>query len=69
MIYIAKSKKSLVQIGDISQDEKISESLLRRIVADLEKAGILQSVRGRSGGVKLAREVQKISVYDILEAA
>jgi DNA-binding IscR family transcriptional regulator len=38
MIYIAISDKDLVNISDISKDEAISESMLRRIISDLEKS-------------------------------
>lgn len=66
--YIA-DRKGLIHIHDISKDEDISEALLRRIIADLEKAGIIETIKGRNGWVKLARELHTISVYDILEAA
>jgi DNA-binding IscR family transcriptional regulator len=45
MIYIATSDKELVHISDISKDEEISESMLRRIISDLEKSGILITVK------------------------
>ncbi len=68
VLYIA-SQKELVKIKDISEKEWMSESLLRRIIAELEKAHIVQSTRGRNGGITLAREINKITVYDVLEAS
>jgi Rrf2 family nitric oxide-sensitive transcriptional repressor len=65
--YIA-DKQELVHIKDISIDQDISEALLRRIIANLEKAHILQTTKGRNGGVALAKKPYQISVYDILEA-
>jgi len=65
--YIA-DKKELVHIKDISLDQDISEALLRRIVADLEKAHIIETIKGRNGGVRLAKAPYQVSVYDILEA-
>ncbi len=67
VIFIAKKWK-LIKVSDISEAEKISESLLRRIIADLEKGEILHTIKGRNGWVKLARETKKISIYDILDA-
>ncbi len=67
MIYIAKSD-SLVKISDISESENIPESLLRRIVADLERKKILKTTKWRNGWVTLWKEINKISVYDILNA-
>ncbi|MFK7780169.1 MAG: Rrf2 family transcriptional regulator [Candidatus Gracilibacteria bacterium] len=67
VIFIAK-KSEIIKVSDISREEKISESLLRRIIADLEKKEILHTIKGRNGGVELGREVKKISIYDILDA-
>lgn len=69
VIYVAKKKWELVKIHDIAQAEKISEPLLRRIIANLEKVEVLKTIRGRWGGVLLARATTHISLYDILEAA
>jgi len=56
----------LVKITDISHSADISEGMVRRIVADLEKSGILTTVKWRNGGVKLWKKIHEISVYDIL---
>lgn len=69
VIFIAWHQESLVKIRDISESEHMSESLLRRIIADLEKADILVTIRGRNGGISLSRDISKISVYDVLEAS
>jgi|TARA_Y100001960_G_scaffold208410_1_gene217663 DNA-binding IscR family transcriptional regulator len=45
MIYIATSSKELVHVSDISEDECISESLLRRIIADLDRHELLETVK------------------------
>jgi Rrf2 family protein len=67
VIYSAEQKKS-VTIKEISTQEQMSESLLRRIIAELEKAHIIKTMRGRNGGISLAKETNKITVYEILEA-
>lgn len=61
-------KQELVHIKDIADGQDISEALLRRIIADLEKASIVETLKGRNGGVQLAKKPHQISVYDILEA-
>ena len=69
MIYIAVNQKDgLVHISEISEKEKISLSLLRRIISDLEKAWLLETIKGRYGGIKLAKLPDRISTYDILDA-
>lgn len=66
VLYIAKSREELVKIKDISEYEKISEALLRRIIAELERYNVLKTIKWRNWGVSLWRELKEISVYDIL---
>ena len=68
VIYIAENKSELIRIVDLSKDLNISESLLRRIISDLDKSWILMTVKGRMWGVKLGLELKDISVYDILNS-
>jgi DNA-binding IscR family transcriptional regulator len=48
VIYIAQSKSELVRVSDIAKHEDISESLLRRLISDLEKNNILSTTKGRN---------------------
>lgn len=68
MIYIAESNDELVKIWDISEKEKISLWMLRRIISDLEKFQLIETKQGRNGWITLKKEIQKISTYDILSA-
>ncbi len=68
VIYISNNSDKLIRIKDISSSQNISESLLRRIIASLEKASILETMRWRDWWVKLARELKDISLYDVLLA-
>ena len=65
ILYIAKSN-SLLKIADISHSQAISEGMLRRIIADLERSGIVITTKWRYGWVKLGKPLSAISVYDIL---
>ncbi|MCH2189256.1 Rrf2 family transcriptional regulator [Candidatus Gracilibacteria bacterium] len=66
--YIADHAPEIIQIRDISAGQGISESHLRLIIADLNNAGILRTIRGRNGGVQLAQSPSTLSVFDILQA-
>lgn len=66
--YIADRPLELVHIKDISISEEISESMLRRIIADMERGWILRTVKGRNGWVQLAKAPAQITVYAILES-
>lgn len=66
VIYIAEKSPELLKIQDISEKLNISESLLRRIVADLNKSKIIETIKWRNWWIKIWKELSKISIYDIL---
>lgn len=66
--YLAGKKWTLVTIGEISKELALSETFLRRIVNDFEKANLLKTVKWRNGGVILERELKSISLYDIFSS-
>ena len=69
IIYLLKNNTSLVKISEISTNQKLSESLLRRVVADMERNSIIETIKWRNWWVKLALPIEKISVYDVLNAS
>lgn len=56
------------RIGDIAQRRAAPSAFLAKIVRSLVRAGLLQSFRGRRGGVALARPASRISVLQVIEA-
>lgn len=68
VVYIAERDPELLKISDLSDDLDISESLLRRIISDLDKSGIVMTLKGRMWWVKLWMDLASISVYDILNS-
>jgi len=66
VLYIAENNDQLFKIIDLSTDLDISESLLRRIISDLDRWWVLLTVKGRTGWVKLWKKLKDISVFDIL---
>jgi|GEM_PF-3298762 DNA-binding IscR family transcriptional regulator len=45
IIYLLKNNTSLVKISEISTNQKLSESLLRRVVADMERNSIIETIK------------------------
>lgn len=68
LIHIAQSWEKLLQVANIAKETSISESLLRRIIADLEKAHIVTTHKGRGWWVILWKKVHQISLFDVLGA-
>ncbi|MBQ1907959.1 MAG: RrF2 family transcriptional regulator [Firmicutes bacterium] len=58
--------RSYVSLKDISERQDISRKYLEGIMNSLCKAGLLESSKGKSGGYRLTRPAEKISVGEIL---
>ena len=57
-----------VTLADISQRQKISLSYLEQLFAKLRQSELVDSVRGPGGGNCLAKDLNKVSVADIILA-
>jgi len=68
MMYLAMSTDKLVTIQEVSDRFAISKNHLVKISHELTKVGLIESVRGRNGGVRLALAPEKISVEMVLRA-
>jgi Rrf2 family protein len=57
-----------VQVKDIAERRLMPAPFVRRVVARLAANGILSTVRGSGGGVRLARPADAISLLDVVRA-
>ncbi|MGI9375596.1 Rrf2 family transcriptional regulator [Altericroceibacterium spongiae] len=62
LLYLGRQPDRLCSISEIAQAYVISQNHLMKIVNDLVNAGYLESVRGRNGGIRLARSAEEINV-------
>ncbi|MDF2567847.1 MAG: transcriptional regulator, BadM/Rrf2 family [Oscillospiraceae bacterium] len=60
--------KGLVPLKEISKRQNISGKYLEQIIMNLNKAGLVRSVRGSQGGYSLKESPENIIVGDILRA-
>ncbi len=68
MIYMAsKPDGTAFTILEISSENNIPDQFLRKIIALLSSSGIINSQRGRGGGVKLNRPAKEITPLEIIE--
>ncbi|HUJ69458.1 MAG TPA: Rrf2 family transcriptional regulator [Syntrophorhabdales bacterium] len=56
------------QVKDISSRQAISPRYIEQIFQRLKRAGIIESIRGPSGGYYLAKKVDQITVGDVVRA-
>lgn len=62
MIYLATHEDKLASIRQIANCYGISQNHLMKIVQDLGQAGFVETVRGRNGGLRLARPAPHITL-------
>jgi Rrf2 family transcriptional regulator, nitric oxide-sensitive transcriptional repressor len=66
LMHLAAKPDRLASISEIARTYRISHNHLTKVVHDLRKQGFLASVRGRTGGVRLARPASEISVGEVV---
>ena len=64
LMYCALNDPNLSQVSSISRSFGISEAFLFKLIKPLVKNNILATVRGRNGGIRLARPANEITVYE-----
>ncbi len=57
-----------VQAGDIHRRQGIDEHFVSQILLMLRRAGLIESLRGRQGGHRLAKAASLITMLEIVEA-
>lgn len=68
MVYLgAKYAHGSIHLNEVAENEKISEKYLEQIVPYLRSAGLVDSQRGNTGGYRLSKSPDKISLKDIIE--
>ena len=63
-----QSDQELVTLGDIAKRQDISLAYLEQLFVKLRRKGLVDSVRGPSGGYRLAKSMHEIRVIDVLSA-
>ena len=66
LIYAALKPDGLVNISDVAGAYRISRSHLSKVVHQLGIAGFLETVRGKGGGLRLARPPAAIRIGDVV---
>ncbi len=67
IMYISEFRGKLVTAANIQKKLNLPNPFLRKILQMLQKAGILNSVKGNKGGFTLAKSPDEISLIDLME--
>jgi len=69
LIYLSSTdKEGLCTVGEIAEALEVSLNHLTKVVQQLGKAGFIVTLRGKYGGIRLARSEQEISLGSVVRA-
>jgi len=66
LMYLAVKPDKLATIAEIARSYEISENHLMKVVHQLGVAGYVETVRGRGGGLRLAKRADAIGLADVV---
>lgn len=66
LIYLAVQSDRLPTIAEIAERHAISKNHLMKVVSHLAVGGYIETVRGRSGGLRLGKAADRIRVGDVV---
>jgi Rrf2 family nitric oxide-sensitive transcriptional repressor len=69
LMYCAQHPQRRVTVAELAENQGLARNHVMKIVADLGRAGLLETVRGRSGGVRLLRPAAEIRIGDVVRLA
>jgi Rrf2 family transcriptional regulator, nitric oxide-sensitive transcriptional repressor len=69
LMYCAAHPGRLVTIGELAEHHQISKNHLMKVVNDLSRQGVIETTRGRGGGLRLLQAAEQIRVGDIVRAS
>lgn len=68
LMYLAANRNRLVTIQDIADAHGIAKNHLTKVVHQLGILGVVESLRGRNGGIRLGREPGQINIGAVVRS-
>lgn len=69
LMYCAAHPDRLVTIAELAEHHRVSKNHLMKVVNDLARQGVIETTRGRGGGLRLLQAADAIRVGDVVRAA
>jgi len=66
LVYLALNRGRPSRVADVAESYGISRNHLLKVALNLGRLGYLTTVRGRSGGIALARKPEEINLGDVV---
>ncbi len=67
LMYCAVNEPELSRVADIARAHGMSELFLFKLIKPLVDAGLIETVRGRHGGIRLGRPASEITLLDTVK--
>lgn len=67
LVYCAVNAPELSRVADVAKAHSISELFLFKLIKPLVESGLLETVRGRHGGIRLGRPAEEITLLDCIK--
>lgn len=68
LMFLAHRGDELVTIAQMAEHLRLSKNHLMKIVNELGRQGVLETVRGRGGGIRLGRPAAGIRIGDVVRS-
>lgn len=65
-MYCAANEGQLSRVPEIAKAYSVSELFLFKILQPLVQNNLIETVRGRNGGVKLGKAANEITIFDVV---
>jgi Rrf2 family nitric oxide-sensitive transcriptional repressor len=69
LMYCAANPQRLVTIGELADHHGVSKNHLMKVVNALARQGLLETTRGRGGGLRLLKDAASIRIGDVVRAS
>lgn len=67
LLYLAlKTENELSTIKEIAESYQISKNHLMKIIHELGQLGYIETIRGRNGGIRLAKQPKDINIGEVV---
>lgn len=66
LMYCAANPDRLVTIAELAEHHRLSKNHLMKIVNDLSRQGVIETTRGRGGGMRLLKAPTQIVVGEVV---
>lgn len=69
LMYCAAHRQRLVTVGELAEHHGLSKNHLMKVVNDLARQGLIETTRGRGGGLRLLKPPEAIRIGDVVRAS